>query len=219
MSRELIIIAEGILAGMIISIPKGPAGFFIVKQTISYGTKKGMTVALGCILTTILVSAAVLFPVITSLKSVLDFMADLFHKIPLVIAVIIVIVGIVVYKIEHVKDEELTMYQAVQKSLNLFLYTIIDPTTTIQTLLVFVNVARLSAWFGLKAINICNQSDSDKMLFLYAVIAGSVLWYGMTALIIKKYCQTQTPNLEKFNKFVGLTFIASGFIIVVNTLK
>ena len=43
---------QGILVGMIIAFPKGPAGFMVINQTVLFGTKSGLETAFGPMMTT-----------------------------------------------------------------------------------------------------------------------------------------------------------------------
>ena len=75
MKTETIIIAQGFIAGIIIALPKGPAGFAVINQTIVYGFARGFIIALGCIATTILITPVVLFPTMDFVKNFFDYTA------------------------------------------------------------------------------------------------------------------------------------------------
>ena len=54
-------ITGGMVAGVIVSLPKGPTGFVVIYQTIAHGFSDGFKVALYCISITCFVSAVILF--------------------------------------------------------------------------------------------------------------------------------------------------------------
>ena len=52
---------QGILVGMIIAFPKGPAGFMVINQTVLFGTKSGLETAFGPMMTTFVSSFIILY--------------------------------------------------------------------------------------------------------------------------------------------------------------
>lgn len=212
MKTETIIIAEGFIAGIIIALPKGPAGFAVINQTIVYGFVRGFIIAFGCIVTTILVTPVVLFPTMDVVKDFFERLEHIARQFPWILGVVSVVIGIVVFRLKQEKDI-LSKQDAYKRAIKLFVFTLLEPSTVVQTSLIFSNLPKLFDKFHLCSVDILHCDKPEKLLFFLSVISGTTLWYVVTGLIINRWSENKIlPAIEKINKFFGLLFIIAGFI-------
>lgn len=212
MKTESIIIAQGFIAGIIIALPKGPAGFAVINQTIVYGFTRGFITALGCIVTTMLVTPIVLFPMMDSVKDFFETLEHLARKFPWILGTVSVVIGIVVFRLKQEKNI-LSKRNAYKRSCKLLLFTLFEPSTIVQTAIVFSNVPRLFNKCNVCSVDILHANQFEKLLFFASVIGGTIFWYVVTGLIINRLSENKIlPEIEKINKFFGLLFIIAGFI-------
>ncbi len=212
MKTETIIIAQGFIAGIIIALPKGPAGFAVINQTIVYGFARGFIIALGCIATTILITPVVLFPTMDFVKNFFEKLEHLARQFPWILGIVSVVIGIVVFRLKQEKDI-LSKRDAYIRSCKLLLFTLFEPSTVVQTVIIFSNLPKLFDKLHLCSVNILHCDKPGKLLFFLSVISGTILWYLATGLIVDRLSQkNKLPDIEKINKLFGLLFIIAGFI-------
>lgn len=212
MKTELIIIAQGLVAGIIIALPKGPAGFAVINQTIVYGFFRGYIIAAGCILTTCLVTPVVLFPIMDVVKDFFEKLEHTARQFPWILGLVSVAIGIVVFRLKQEKDF-LSKRDAYERATKLFIFTLLEPSTIVQTALIFSKLPKVFDRFHICSVDILRCDKSDKILFFVSVIIGTIFWYVTTGLIVDRLSQkNKFPTIEKINKFFGLLFILAGFI-------
>lgn len=211
MDKESIIIAEGVIAGIIIAFPKGPAGFAVINQTIVHGCLKGSIIAMGCIMTTCIISPIVLFPKLEMLKNSFGFIVEIARQYPWIMGLVSFGLGLYVYHLKQ-ENEVLTIKGALRKSRNMFLFTFFEPSTLVQTLGFFTGIPEVLEHFKKPFFKILQGDQSEKLLFFWSMIITTILWYaitiGVTRCLLKK---GKLPEIEKINRFVGKLFMIAGF--------
>ncbi len=215
MKTETIIIAQGFIAGIIIALPKGPAGFAVINQTIVYGFARGCIIAIGCILTTCLITPVVLFPTMDFVKDFFEKLEHIARQFPWILGVLSVVIGIAVFRLKQEKTI-LSKRDAYKRSVKLLVFTFFEPSTVVQTGLVFSMIPELFRWLHWPAVDILHAGTFEKLLFFFWVAFGTMFWYGVTGLIIDKLVKkNKLPAIEKINKFCGLLFIIAGLIVLI----
>lgn len=211
MKKELIIIAEGVIAGIIIAFPKGPAGFAVINQTIVHGYLKGSIIAMGCIITTCIISPIVLFPKLEMLKSSFEYIVEIARQYPWIMGLISFGLGLYVYHLKQ-KDEILTIKGAIKKSRNMFFLTIIEPSTLAQTVVIFSSIPKTLGYYQMPSFDVLQSGQSEKMLFYWSMIITTVVWYFLTIGVTYFLSQKgKLPDIEKINRFIGALFMIAGF--------
>lgn len=209
MSPKKIIIAQGIVSGVIISFPKGLASFVIINQTLVHGFQKGTVTAIGCMIVTILVSLIVLFPHFERLKKIIIDLAHWFEGRQRLFGVFALFISIYLFFfLKQSRGSELSLAVAIKTSGKLFLMSAIDPLTTLQTIWVFSTAtpATIQSIFKVNPIDIFEQDSYHKLLFVYGVLLGTLLWYGMSGLCLIWF----SPSINWVNGIFALLFFIIG---------
>jgi threonine/homoserine/homoserine lactone efflux protein len=150
---ELEIIIQGVIAGLAIAFPKGPAGLMIIRQTILAGFQEGIRLSWGAIATTFISSIIIL--VFSSLEFDLICIMNLRNNswVHIIGGIILIIVGIYFLK---AKEQKI-------KATTLFWFTFLEPLLFPATIATFVIVSP-------KTIT---GSVGIKVLFFIGIIIGT----------------------------------------------
>lgn len=190
-----IIIIKGIIAGLAIAFPKGPAGLMVIRQTMLSGFTSGIQVARGPMATTFISSIIIL--TFSSLGFDLIGVVNLRNSDGVHIIGGIILIGVGIYFLKTKKQEV--------KAKTLFWYTFLEPLLFPATIATFIAISPETI-IG---------SVSVKILFFIGIVIGTLFWYYVSckffALFSKKNC---AKVINIFNTIFGWVFIISGAAIV-----
>ncbi len=151
------IIIQGIIAGLAIAFPKGPAGLMVIRQTILTGFASGIQVSWGPIATTFISSIIIL--VFSTLGFDLMWVVDLRNNNGIHIIGGLILIGVGVYFLKS-KQQEV-------KAKTLFWFTFLEPLLFPGTIAIFIAISP----------NSITGSIFVKVLFFLGIIIGTFLWY------------------------------------------
>ncbi|HQV64717.1 MAG TPA: hypothetical protein PKZ56_00575 [Candidatus Paceibacterota bacterium] len=195
---------QGILVGMIIAFPKGPAGFMVINQTVLFGTKSGLETAFGPMMTTFVSSFIILyFSKFDSFIELIKKVSD--YKIVHVISGFILMgIGIYIFRMSDGANSN----GSIVISFKLFLLTFLEPLLFPMTIVTFL-------WIAPK---ITSQEFSLKVFFFLGIIFGTVLFYGCSCSFFNWLSVTKRiENLIIVRMVVGMTFILFGQYVLEST--
>jgi hypothetical protein len=204
--KKRICILQGFVAGILISLPKGPAGFLVINQTIAYGFNKGAIIASGCALTTFGTCAMILLPRFSWSKRFFNAFSKGLHTCSVGIGCLLIILGIYLFrlKIEHAGN--LSFTGALMQAMGMCVVTIINPLILVQTILIFSLVQKLLAYIGIGTHNVLEQEEQYRLMTFLGIVAGVVTWYAFS---LTGASLTQI-NIETINKFTAVLLILGG---------
>lgn len=203
-------ILSGFFTGLAISIPLGPAGIESVKQTVSKGYRKGISVSLGAL------TADLTYFILINMG-----LANLVSKNKRTEALFWIISGVILsiigyYSVRHKATEETEDKPLRFSNLDSFpfvtgfLITFSNPMTPSLWLTLSGTVIR--AWYYVNTL--CYYT------FLLFLAAGMVIWFILLNLFALK--GLKLLNLDKSHKtslflkliilFIGIGFIIFGFV-------
>lgn len=196
---KLIFLFQGVLAGIAIAFPKGPAGLLVVTQTIQFGFDKGFNVAKGPILTTFISSIIILM--LHTVGVNLEFVKQIrYDPIAHVIAGFF-LVGVGFYVLFFLEEKPTT-------SKKLFLYTFFEPMLLPATI----------ATFSWVSSNILTEEIPHKSLFFLGIIVGTLLWYILWCKFLEYLSKKGFKKIIiTINIFFGIVFILLGMITILIT--
>lgn len=195
----LLAIFQGILAGIAIAFPKGPAGLLVITQTVKFGFDKGFNVAKGPMTTTFISSIIVLLLHVFGVN--VENVKELRHNLTIHVIGGFFLIGIGLYLICFLKERQFTRNK-------LFIYTFFEPLLFPATVVTF----------GLVSEDILTETIPIKILFFIGIVVGTLMWYFATC----KFCEwLANKGLKKIVRsmiiFFGTIFILVGYITILIT--
>ncbi len=210
---------SGMLAGLFVSLPKGPAGFLVIYQTITKGFFEGFELALGCIGVTFVASVLILpFQISDSKKITLT-------KKPgfsILVGVISVALGTwIIYGSMYLLPGN--SQSLLEKVKDLLTHT--DGGISIFGILLIIGFL-FEATFGTVLVflkvdpEILKEKIFKKLQFFVGVILGSFLYYFFAGLFTRSIIWVGgNPQMKTINIVVGVLFIIIGFVMIIRNYK
>jgi arginine exporter protein ArgO len=190
------IIIQGVIAGLAIAFPKGPAGLMVIRQTILAGFSRGIQVSWGPIATTFISSIIVL--IFSSIGFDVIWIMDCRNDDSVHIIGGLILIGVGVYFLKS-KQQEV-------KAKTLFWFTFLEPLLFPGTIATFIAISP----------NSITGSISVKALFFLGIVIGTFLWYYLSCKFFALFSNGNCESIiKKFNNFFGWIFIISGSIVII----
>lgn len=197
---ELYAILQGFFVGIAIALPKGPAGFLVITQTIRFGYKSGIQLAKGPIITTF-ISCGVLI----ILSEWITITGNQVHQIRNSFLVHIIagffLLAVGLYIIFLMEEKPATAKK-------LFLFTFLEPMLFPGTIATFIWIFP----------SVFSESFRVKTCFLFGIFISTILYYGISVLFFDRFFQKTNPQkIRKVQVFFGAVFVLFGFSIILFT--
>jgi hypothetical protein len=187
---EFIVFLQGILAGIAIAFPKGPAGLLVINQTMLFGVTKGLSIARGPIMTTF-VSCGIVF--LLQLVGVdLDSVQQIKYNLVAHSIGGFFLIGVGLYIIFFLEEQRVT-------SRKLFIYTFLEPLLFPTTIGIFF----------LTSPGIFTKTIPVKILFYFGIVTGTFFWYYYSC---KGYNWLSKKGL---GKIIGIITIFLGGVCII----
>lgn len=195
---------QGILVGIIITFPKGPAGFMVINQTVLFGTKNGLETAFGPMMTTFISSFIILYfskfdSFIGSIKKISNY-----TSVHIISGIILIGIGMYIFCMSDNLQPDGSMII----SFKLFLLTFLEPLLFPMTIVTFL-------WIAPK---ITSQRAFVKSCFFFGIMLGTIVFYGCTCSFFNWLSVTKKiENLIIVRMVVGMIFILFGQYVLEST--
>jgi len=161
-----IYLLEGFTIGFLIAMPTGPIGVLCVRRTLTYGNYHGLIVGLGS------ASADVVYALIAAfgITLVSDFIIGMLHWIRLAGGVLLLILGILIFRsYPSEKTKSKRSNENTKSYISIFLLALTNPMT------LFAYVAVFS---GIRSGYIVSHQNFIPMLVL-GIFLGSISWFSL----------------------------------------
>lgn len=205
-------VITGILTGLIVSVPLGPAGIESIKRTITIGFKKGFTVSMGAL------SADVTYMLLINcgLSNLLSANRKTEALFWIISGAILSLIGYSsIRKGEHVKSRNFKS----QKSNSFFAGYFI----------VLTNPMTLSLWLTVSGTSIKAWQLAGRLYYITymsSIVVGMILWFSMLNFFAYKGIKFFSPSNTEKTSFllkylilgIGFAFILFGFVMFVRSL-
>ncbi len=185
---------RGMIVGIILALPTGPAGFLSIWQTLVNGYRRGFAAALGLVTTDLFYSVVVCFGIGFIENFLLHY--NLLFRFACGIALLgIGISGWKTYQIETKSraKNNITAY------LETFLLSVSNPIVLVSSTILF-------STFGGPVLIFARAS---KILFVVGIVGGSLIWNGAFLKLL--------DVLNKKNKIISVTTINKVCAVVIAT--
>lgn len=190
---------EGILVGMLVSIPTGPVGFLCVKRAMAFGKWSGIFSGLGSLVADMFFAAVIVF----QFGGINDFISGAGAWIHIVGGVILLYIGWRVYNShERMQKIVVNVKTLLGHALSSFAITLTNPAQIVIFSFIFsiVGTSTFSTFAG-------NAS------FIAGLGLGAMAWWITLSLVIDHYRSRYTDRI-----IFLMTRIAGGFIVVAGSL-
>jgi threonine/homoserine/homoserine lactone efflux protein len=203
----LILIASGIIMGLIAAVPIGPVNLICIRRTFAYGPLNGFVSGLGAAL------GDGVFAAITGLG--LTWVAQLIEGyatiIELVGGALLVWFGFrtfmapVLPRLECAKEEGTSLVRAIAST---FVLTVTNPATLLAFTAMFAGLGGLAGGAG---------SYVDAGFVVAGVVGGSAGWWlVLTTIIGLFHTRIDETAMKKINRISGLLVALFGVAVLVN---
>ncbi len=199
---QLKIFIEGILIGILASIPLGPIGVLCVQRTLSRGRMSGFVSGMGAALSDLVyVAFAVL-----SLSLVVGFVEDKILYIQILGVIIMVFMGLRIYfsnPAVQLRKQNNQKTKLLQDFISTFLYTIANP------LVVFFFVTLFAAF------NVVESTHTflNQIIVIVGVYIGACSWWFILTSVVNLFrSKINLRRLYLINRIAGATIVVLGVV-------
>lgn len=195
---------KGILVGVLVSVPTGPAGFLCVERTLEKGFWSGVFSGAGCIVSDIIYSNTVVF----GFHAFANFLFRHTVGLRLTGGLILLALG-AKFLIQKYKAREKpeTLVEEMGDFASTFLVTFTNP----------IQLVTFSILFG--AMNVFGLSDSGAFLFVLGVFVGAVSWWVTLAGFVSKFRHRITERVHfLIYKVAGVLIVATGVVAIASLM-
>lgn len=208
--KAVTIFLQGVLVGIVIAFPKGPAGFLVINQTILFGPKNGFITAFGPIATTFVSSLIVLY--ISGLGSYIKKLKEIERKktVRIISCLILIGVGIYIFYVNnHTSTPSIGIDQTAEISFKLFLMTFLEPTLFPVTCALFIKISPQTM----------TGDVFMKSVFYTGIVIGTIVFYsGLCSFFNWLVIHDKITDITIISKFVGITFMVCGLVLLLTVL-
>ncbi len=205
---ELSYFFEGLLIGVLVSIPVGPVGIYIVIKSITKGRSSGLISGLGA------VTADIIFSVVAaaSVSLIIGFVEEKRIIFQFIGGLVVLAIGIKVFRDNPVKD----VRHPVKSKGKHF----IDDYVTVL-LMVLANPITLLLYVGIFA-SIHFPSDKSFMagpgLTIIGLVTAATTWWLLATYYLSKFGKKiRLRRILWFNKIAGLGITIFGIVVLGST--
>ena len=191
------LLLEGILIGVLASMPLGPVNILVIQRTISRSRKEGFFSGLGVALSDTLYAGFAAFSVGFILQFIKEY--DLLFRIT--ISTLLFLLGLIIFFSKpkaNANSAELSKSSYLKRFASTFLLTVSNP------LIIFLHLA-LFTGFGV-ALNVNNPAQA--IVVLGGFMLGAVIWwFSITGIISRFRNLFSTKICLWFNRISGSVII------------
>lgn len=191
------ILIQGILIGILASIPLGPIGVLCVQRTLSRGRRAGFISGLGAATSDAVYASLAGF----SLSFIVGFVEDKILYIQIVGVVILVFMGLRIYFTNpavQLRKQNGVKTKLLQDFLSTFMFTIANP------LVVFFFVTLFAA-FGV--VERSNTLISQIFLVGGVFVGAAFWWFSLTSIVNLFRSKINLRRLNLINRIAGATIV------------
>ncbi len=191
------ILIQGILIGILASIPLGPIGVLCVQRTLSRGRRAGFISGLGAATSDAVYASLAGF----SLSFIVGFVEDKILYIQIVGVVILVFMGLRIYFTNpavQLRKQNGVKTKLLQDFLSTFMFTIANP------LVVFFFVTLFAA-FGV--VEQSNTLISQIVLVVGVFVGAAFWWFSLTSIVNLFRSKINLRRLNLINRIAGATIV------------
>lgn len=204
-----VLLAKGIMIGLLASIPLGPIGVICIQRTINKGKLSGFLSGVGA------ATADTIFATIAgfSLTFIINFIEEKQLILEIFGGIIVVLLGIMTFytnPVRQLKRHKRKGSKLVEDYMSVLLLTITNPFA------IFVFVA-LFASLGL-------GYDGKNLFFSFITLAGvflgaSIWWYTLSTIVNKFRDRFRLKQLWWVNKIAGAVIFILGVLAIIKVIK
>lgn len=199
------ILIEGLLIGILASIPLGPIGVLCVQRTLSRGRISGFVSGAGAAMSDLIYAALAVF----SLSFIVGFVEEKILYIQIIGVIILVFMGLRIYLTNpavQLRKQNGAKTKLLQDFLSTFMFTIANP------LVIFFFVTLFAA-FGVAehTTNIFSQIA----LILGVYLGACSWWFFLTSIVNLFRAKINLRRLWLINKIAGAAIILLGVVAFV----
>jgi len=202
----------GIITGLIVSVPLGPAGIESIKRTITTGYKKGLTVSIGALCA----DATYMLLINCGLSNLLSANKKTEALFWIISGTILSFIGYAsIRKGEHAKSRNINPRQSNPFFAGYFI-VLTNPMT--PSLWLTVSGTAIKAWQMVGKVYY--------ITYMASIMTGMVLWFAMLNFFAYKGIKFFSPSNTEKTSFllkylilgIGFAFILFGFVMFIRSL-
>jgi len=196
---------DGIICGMVLSLPFGPLAIYCMEKTLSEGRYKGFISALGMVTVDVFYGMIALF----GFKYVEGLLNNYQLEIKIVSGILIFLLGVKIFRsrkqIKNLVEEDHYGY------IKSYITTIFVAFTNPLSIFTFIALyAMLGVSTGIENISL--------KLSLGIIIGGGLQWFGITGLLSRYRKKITLTTLETLRHYASVLIMLSGVGITLSSL-
>lgn len=207
MHTDLTLFAKGIFIGILLALPTGPAGFLVVRETLTNGFRRGFVASLGGILTDFFYAVIVCFG-LTAIGRLL-----LFYELPIRFVCALILMGVAA--MTWIRANRIT--PSAKGSVAVDFFTVFSMSVT-NPLIIISSTILFAAIGGPTLLS----AGLQKGLFVAGITAGGLIWSSFFLSLLDYLRRTRkTPDTFLINRvfaaavaFCGVTIMAKVLWVV-----
>jgi len=195
---------DGIICGMILSLPFGPLAIYCMEKTLSEGRYKGFISSLGMITVDVFYGLIALF----GFRYVEGLLRDYQIEIKIVSGILILGLG---YKIFRNRKEIKNIIEVDQ-----FGYIKSYITTVLVALANPLTIFTLIGLFAILGVS-TNVKHISLKIALGILIGGGIQWFGITGALSRYRKKITFKNLETLRHYASIIIMLGGVVITLSS--
>jgi threonine/homoserine/homoserine lactone efflux protein len=195
----------GIIIGLLVSLPVGPMGIYVIRRTVNHGRWAGFRSGLG------MMTADLIFATIAAvgLSMIIAFIHEKKLFFQLIGGVVVLFMGIKIFLTSPHKlfrsRRGNTLHRPVVDYLSMVFLTLSNPLTVLLYLFIFT---------ALKLTNQGHFFQGPLLLILGIGLGASGWWLFLTALLSKFSKKIRFHKVFWFNKLAGALIMVFGLFVL-----
>ena len=200
------IIVQGIIIGLMLAVPIGPLALMCIRRSLSDGRLHGIISGFG-LSTADSLYATVAFLGLTAISGFILSWQDIFR---LFAGMILVVVGIRIFFIRPVSEEEKSLHESYSKDyLSMFAIGITNPMT-----LLFLMVTLPGFGFSFGGTSVISAAE-----FVAGFFCGSAAWWiFLCGTLGAVRSRISAENLAQINRVSGIFIVCVGAVMLISLI-
>lgn len=205
--NPLLISLQGMLVGLLASVPLGPIGVICIQRTLNGNHMSGFSSGLGAATADTLFAGLAVFS-LSFLTSFLNQNQIWFSAIG---GIVIITIGFTIFykRVKRPSQRKQTKSNLFSNYLSIFLLTLTNPAY----MLVF-----LTLFAALGVASDGNETSVNMLLVGGVFVGASCWWLSLTYVVNKLRCKFRLRHLWWINKITGSLVILIGILLILSIL-
>ncbi len=206
---ELTYLLEGLLIGVLVSLPVGPVGINIVNKTLSRGRRAGFISALGAMTADLIFSMIA----VAGISFIITFIEEKVTLFRILGGLFVIFIGVKIFREDPVSSYRDTGRDVGVGFVDNYLTTLLMVLSNPMTLLAYIAI-----FAGINYPTGIHFLEGPGITVMGIVIAAFIWWFSLTYYLDKFRTRVRLRFIFWFQKLAGILIILFGLALIITLL-